>query len=115
MNETITIEDYLLNFTKPKKTTYKRKIPVKFIIQSDTEEEEKPEKKNHTNKTPRKFIIEDKSEEENKKDDRLVTQEEKNKTPPKKKRKTTKKQIKLKGNNLTKKVKLVIENSSETL
>ena len=115
LNETITIEDYLLNFTKPLKTRYKRKIPVKFIIQSDSEEEEKPEKKNHTNKTPTKFIIQSDTEEEDKKDDKLVTQEEKKKTPPKKKRKTNKKQIKLKGNNLTKKLKLIIQKSSETL
>jgi hypothetical protein len=92
------IDKYLEHFTRPL-TSYEKKKPKKFVIETDSDKL-KPEKK-------KKFIIEETTP---------ITSEEYILPPVGKKRQSKKKQIKLKGNiknNNTKKRKpLIIESSS---
>jgi hypothetical protein len=100
----ITISEYLKNFTKPAKTQYEKKKPVRLEIESDTEEDKinpKPKSK------IAKLVIEESSP---------ITPEEFILKP--KTKKTKKKQIVLKGTEKTKKnIKktLIIEDISEKI
>ena len=110
IDQQITIEDYLKNFTQPIKTKYEKKKPKNFIIESDSDEPViKPKKKN-------KWIIEktssvsyDVEEEpiENIRKETLTKQNNK-----------SKKNIKIRGNNVSKKnitkKKFLIANTSST-
>ena len=114
----ISIEDYLISFTKKTKSKYAKKKPIKLIIVGDEEvspksptpieeevikhvPEEKAPKKIKKVKQPLKLIIVgDEIESEEKEPEEKEPEEKAIENPPeKKKRKTKKQKIILKGNN----------------
>ena len=86
VDDKISIEDYLENFTKPITTNYERKNPVRLVIKTNNDNV-KPKKK-------KKLIIEETSS---------LSPEEYILQPAKKTRKSKKKQLNIKGNQATKK------------
>jgi hypothetical protein len=106
IDEQITIENYLENFTKPIKTQYEKKKPARLVIESESDEPiVKPKKK-------KKLVIEETSLLE-KKPTEIIRKEKQSKKNDK-----SKKNIKIKSNTVSKKNikkhKFLIANSSST-
>jgi len=101
MDTAITIETFLQEFSKPKKTTYVKKKPNILILDSDSEEVEKPKPKVQRKK--KIVVVEDDSEEvvkpkvqRKKKEEKVEKKEKTSKKLPVKEKKTgTKKNIKI--------------------
>jgi hypothetical protein len=84
INNKVTIEDYLENFTKPIKTEYNKKKPARLIIEPDSEEEKPKRKKKFiieetTPISPEEFILKPKKRTKRK----IIIKEDKNKTAKK--------------------------------
>ena len=130
LDNTITIENYLLQFTKQKTTTYHRKDPKKLIIENDSQEKKDEEQKEQQKEEQKEQQKEEQKEEQ--KEQQKVKKVLKSKKPviiekdedlspiseefiiqPKKSRK---KKIVLKGQQTKKNKKkiLIIETESET-
>ena len=113
----ITIENYLESFKKPKTTNYIKKNPQNLIIVNEEENERKK-----TNKKKHNLVLVDSPEKEEvspvvNEEPSIIRQEQpviQKKVPVKKQKNLTKKkQVKLKGQQLTKKVQLIIEGKEE--
>ena len=113
IDQQITIKDYLENFTKPIKTKYEKKKPVRLLIESNSDEPiVKPKKK-------KKIVIEETSSVSHEVEVEPVEKPNKSKkTKQPNQRDKSKKNIKIIGNNVSKKnikkKKFLIVDSSST-